>query len=331
MLMGMMIVVGFIVGFLVGCTGMGGIILIPALVYLSGLSSHVAMGTTLFTFIFTTSLCSWLYIRLGHVDWKATIPICIGGFLFTYVGADVKAFTAAPYLNLILALLILLAGALVFCPVRGRRFSFMEEGRRSRFWVLFAVGSGVGFVAGLTGAGGPVLSVPIMIALGFPPLIAIGAGQGYSVPVEGTMIVCSSSYIRVQAATEGARMLNDLGFNITVKSMEYTEYKNALLQGNFDLYYGEVRLSPNFDLSPFFGATGTLNYGSLSDSTMMNLCSMALVNSGNTYNLYKRVCERGYITPILFKSYALYTTRGAVTEPTHYIDWFLPYTPEEGN
>ena len=135
MLMGMMIVVGFIVGFLVGCTGMGGIILIPALVYLSGLSSHVAMGTTLFTFIFTTSLCSWLYIRLGHVDWKATIPICIGGFLFTYVGADVKAFTAAPYLNLILALLILLAGALVFCPVRGRRFSFMEEGRRSRFWV----------------------------------------------------------------------------------------------------------------------------------------------------------------------------------------------------
>ena len=154
---------------------------------------------------------------------------------------------------------------------------------------------------------------------------------GYAVPVSGTMIVCSSSYIRVQAATEVARMLNDLGFNITVKSMEYTEYKNALLQGNFDLYYGEVRLSPNFDLSPFFGATGTLNYGSLSDSTMMNLCSMALVNSGNTYNLYKRVCERGYITPILFKSYALYTTRGAVTEPTHYIDWFLPYTPEEGN
>ena len=142
MLMGMMIIVGFIVGFLVGCTGMGGIILIPALVYLAGLGSHVAMGTTLFTFIFTTSLCSWLYIRLGHVDWKATIPICIGGFLFTYVGADVKAFTAAPYLNLILALLILLAGALVFCPVKGRRFSFMEEGRRSRFWVLFAVGSG---------------------------------------------------------------------------------------------------------------------------------------------------------------------------------------------
>lgn len=107
---------------------MGGIILIPALVYLSGLSSHVAMGTTLFTFIFTTSLCSWLYIRLGHVDWKATIPICIGGFLFTYVGADVKAFTAGAVPESHSGLLILLAGALVFCPVRGRRFPLWKRG-----------------------------------------------------------------------------------------------------------------------------------------------------------------------------------------------------------
>lgn len=178
-----MIVVGFIVGFLVGGTGVGGIILIPALVYLAGLSSHVAMGTTLFTFIFTTILSSYLYIRLGHVDWKATIPICVGGLFFSYVGAAVKAGMAAPHLNLVLALLILLAGGLVFCPVRGRQFAFMAEGRPSRFWTLLVVGSGVGFIAGLTGAGGPVLSVPIMIVLGFPPLVSIAAGQVYSVPV----------------------------------------------------------------------------------------------------------------------------------------------------
>ena len=161
----MMIVVGFIVGFLVGGTGIGGIILIPALVYLAGLSSHVAMGTTLFTFIFTTILSSYLYIRLGHVDWKATIPICVGGLLFSYVGAAVKA--------------------------------GMAEGRSSRFWTLLVVGSGVGFIAGLTGAGGPVLSVPIMIVLGFPPLVSIAAGQVYSVPVaiSGTIANIQNSAI----------------------------------------------------------------------------------------------------------------------------------------
>ena len=147
---------------------------------------------------------------------------------------------------------------------------------------------------------------------------------GYSVPVSGTMIVCSSSFQRVQAATKIVDALNELGFDLELKSMEYNEYKKALLENNFDLYYGEVRLSSNFDLSPFFSYYGSTNYGNLSDSTMLNLSNLALANSGNSYNLYKRLCERGYITPVLFKSYAVYTTRGAVSNPTRYIDWFLP-------
>lgn len=149
---------------------------------------------------------------------------------------------------------------------------------------------------------------------------------GYSVPVSGTMIVCSSSLQRVQAAERIVETLNGFGFDLHLKSMENSEYQTALAEGAFDLYYGETRLSPNFDLTHFFGASGGLNFGELADSTMYNLCEMALVNSGNTYNLYKRVCERGYLTPVLFKSYAVYTTRGSVSEPNSHIDWFLPYT-----
>ncbi len=147
---------------------------------------------------------------------------------------------------------------------------------------------------------------------------------GYAIPVSGTMIVCSSSYQRVQAATQIVNTLNSLGFDLTLKQLELTEYQNALSTGSYDLYYGEVRLSPNFDLSPFFRGGGSLSFGSLADSTMEGLCLRALTNSGNTYNLYQRLCDRGYITPVLFKSYALYTTRGAVSEPAQYLDWFLP-------
>lgn len=147
---------------------------------------------------------------------------------------------------------------------------------------------------------------------------------GYAVSCSGTMIVCSSSYQRVQAATAVVNALNELGFRLTLKSLDYDEYANALANGNFDLYYGEVRLSPNFDLSPFFRGGGSLSYGYLADSTMENLCSRALLNSGNTYDLYKRLCDRGYITPVLFKNYAVFTTRGAVQNPVEYLDWFLP-------
>lgn len=147
---------------------------------------------------------------------------------------------------------------------------------------------------------------------------------GYAVPVRGTMIVCSSSYQRVQTATAIVAALNELGFDLTLKTLDYDEFSQALLYGNFDLYYGEVRLSANFDLSPFFRVGGSLSYGALSDSYMANLCNLALANNGNNYNLYERLCGRGYLTPVLFKNYAVYTTRGSVSDPAGYLDWFLP-------
>ena len=147
---------------------------------------------------------------------------------------------------------------------------------------------------------------------------------GYAVPVSGTMLVCSSSYQRVLAASEIVEALNALGFDLTLKTVDSTEFKQALALGNFDLYYGEVRMSANFDLSPFFRYGGSLSYGSLADSYMENLCKLALANNGNTYNLYERVCGRGYITPVLFKNYALYSTRGSVADPSEYLDWILP-------
>lgn len=42
---------------------------------------------------------------------------------------------------------------------------------------LILIGLGVGFGSSLTGTGGPVLLVPILIFLGTPALIAIGVSQ----------------------------------------------------------------------------------------------------------------------------------------------------------
>ena len=42
---------------------------------------------------------------------------------------------------------------------------------------LVAVGVATGFGSGLTGVGGPALSVPMLVVSGFAPLAAIGASQ----------------------------------------------------------------------------------------------------------------------------------------------------------
>ena len=84
-----------------------------------------------------------------------------------------------------------------------------------------------------------------------------------------------------------------------------------------------MRLSANFDLGPFFRIYGPLAFGDLNSSMMETLCNNMLENSGNAYDLHKQVMEKGYLCPILFKSYAVYTTRGAADELSPGVDWVL--------
>ena len=145
----------------------------------------------------------------------------------------------------------------------------------------------------------------------------------YSLPLEGTMIVNASSNQRVATAERIAEYLNSAGFHITVKPLDDEDYQDALEYQNFDLYYGEIRMSPNFDMGSFFRDYGSANYGGSANSTALSLCTAMLENSGNAYDLHKWVMDKGWICPVLFKSYAVYTTRGAAKDLNPAVDWII--------
>lgn len=176
-----LLVVSLVVGFLVGSTGVGGIILIPALTMLAGLDTHTAMATALASFIFSAFQVGWLYHRRGLLEFKVLIPMLVGGVVMGFVGAKVKAVLMAPVLNVALALLVLLAAVNILMPARPGTFSFAAAGKKLHDGFLMGLGSVVGFVAGLTGVGGPIISIPIMIYFGFTPVCSIAAGQSFSV------------------------------------------------------------------------------------------------------------------------------------------------------
>ncbi len=166
-----------LVGALIGTVGVGGILLIPALDIFAGLSTHMSMATALLSFVFTGLLGTWLYQRHGSIDWRITIPICMGSLLFGGPGAMVNGYVSARILNLLLGSIILFAGFYALFPARnGLSVAQSAVGGR-RFLLLAGIGGLVGFGSGLTGVGGPVLSVPLMVALGFSPLTSIATGQ----------------------------------------------------------------------------------------------------------------------------------------------------------
>jgi len=163
------------VGWLIGAVGIGGILLIPALTAIAGLEVHVAMATALCSFLFTGIAGTLLFQRRGSIDWASAAPVCIAALLCSFAGAWISAHTDARLLLAVLAAIMIFAG-LHAVYGRYRAGAADQHGGRSGT-VLAAIGAVSGFGSGLTGVGGPALSVPLMMLAGFSPLAAVGNGQ----------------------------------------------------------------------------------------------------------------------------------------------------------
>lgn len=84
------IILGVTAGVASGLLGIGGgLILIPALVYLFGFTQHQAQGTTLALMVPPIGiLAAWTYYRQGNVDLKAAGLICLGFIVGGLLGAQ---------------------------------------------------------------------------------------------------------------------------------------------------------------------------------------------------------------------------------------------------
>src|SRR5690349_18332577 len=82
------LVLGLVVGVLSGVVGIGGgILIIPALVYLFHMSQHKAQGTSLGALLAPIgALAFWEYYKAGNVDVKASFLIAAGFLAGGYFG-----------------------------------------------------------------------------------------------------------------------------------------------------------------------------------------------------------------------------------------------------
>lgn len=86
-----LIALGIAAGLLSGLIGIGGgVIIIPALVFLFGLSQQQAQGTTLALLVPPIGfLAAYTYYRQGHVDLRIAALICLGFIIGSLPGAHI--------------------------------------------------------------------------------------------------------------------------------------------------------------------------------------------------------------------------------------------------
>ncbi|MBN3922161.1 sulfite exporter TauE/SafE family protein [Nostoc sp. NMS4] len=85
------LILGLIAGIVSGMTGIGGgIIILPALIFMFGFSQHQAQGTTLALLVPPIDiLAAWTYYKQGYVDLKIAALLCLGFILGGWLGAKI--------------------------------------------------------------------------------------------------------------------------------------------------------------------------------------------------------------------------------------------------
>ena len=137
--------------------------------------------------------------------------------------------------------------------------------------------------------------------------------------------MCSDSTQKTAIANKIAGDLTALGIHTTVKSLAWDEYLAALQSGNFDLYYGEVRLGADFDLAPLLAPGGALSYGGITngaypEANTAYLSASDADRSAAAKTLLRLVAENAPIIPVCFEKHEVCAHRGIVGGfmPTQY-------------
>ncbi len=146
------------------------------------------------------------------------------------------------------------------------------------------------------------------------------------VGAEVLILLNSDDGVRLRVGREIIAVMERAGLVVNTLELNQKEFLVHMEWYEYDLYLGQTKLTPNMDLSEFFGEQGLLNYNQIADPALYALSLEALANAGNYYTLHKAVAEDGRLCPILFRDYAIYTQRGLFTEISAPRDHLFQYT-----
>lgn len=189
-------VIGFVGGVGITTLGPGGVLVTIGLFALTALPPATVAGTAIVVHIATGLLGSAAFVRSGElrepVTRRSARILGAAALVGAPVGVSINAVVSGRLFGVLLGVFLALVAALVL--VRERRSDRQLEPvhPRHRALVLAGLGFGVAVASGMFGVGGPLLAVPVLIAIGVPMLPALAAAQAQSVVVA---IVGTAGYL----------------------------------------------------------------------------------------------------------------------------------------
>jgi uncharacterized membrane protein YfcA len=181
----------------VGATtlGLGGVLVTIGLFLLSGLPPAAVSGTAIATNVGGGLLATGAFARSGQLRGPDTqrmaLVLIAAAVVGTPLGVLVNAQVSSETFGILLGVCVGAIGALLYMRDRHRQRRVTSVStsatthRSPAIAVILPLGLLVATVSGLFGLGGPLLSVPLLVSIGTPMLLALGAAQAQSIVIAG--------------------------------------------------------------------------------------------------------------------------------------------------
>ena len=144
-------------------------------------------------------------------------------------------------------------------------------------------------------------------------MTAAGYNSGHT--RSAVMIVNAENSFKVSAAEYLASALSVFDIQIEVRALPWPEYATALQNGSFDLYYGEVKLTADWNLTALLSSAGSLNYGRWADPQMDALL-LSYAAADDRSAAMEALCtylqQQAPLVPLCFKSTSVLVQTGVV-------------------
>jgi len=193
-LMAIKIVVGFVVGVLIGMSGVGGgVLLLPVLIFGLGYAPRVAVGSDALFNFFTKIPASLLHLKRGTVRKKVVIALAVGSIPGSIGGVGLLVYIRHLYgdgvnsfIKTAVGILLILIPTLMLFQRRIEEQIAHRPPTLRGFFGMAVIGLAAGFLVGMTSVGsGSIIMMLLLLLYSFPPKVNVGTDILHAVVLTG--------------------------------------------------------------------------------------------------------------------------------------------------
>jgi uncharacterized membrane protein YfcA len=164
----LVVIAAFCAGWIDAVVGGGGLLQLPALLLIPGISPVQALATNKLASVFGTATSSATYYRRAKPDIRTALPMAAIALIGSFGGAAVATvLPPAAFKPIIVIALLVVALFTAFRPQMGAATQLRFHGRRHHI-MAGAAGLGIGFYDGMIGPGtGTFLVITLVALLGY--------------------------------------------------------------------------------------------------------------------------------------------------------------------